>query len=120
MSEAEFFWCLAEPPRAKQIEVAHPGLFSIHMERAFAPRGFPLTLTEADIGILHGMAATWQEPGVSPYVLMAINIRKYKKIVVYMKQAETVVGNCVRCGQQLERNGQCYCGARPIEPPEAE
>jgi hypothetical protein len=90
MSEAEFYWTIAEPPKAKQIEVAHPGLFSIHLEKAFSPRGLPLTLSESDIPVLQGMSATWMEATVSPYVLLIMNIRKYKKICVYMKQAETV------------------------------
>jgi hypothetical protein len=81
----EYYWTLAEPPEAKRIELAQPGMFSISMERAFAPRGFPLTLTERDIDTLNGMAATWAEATVSPYVLMMSNIRKYKKILVYPK-----------------------------------
>jgi hypothetical protein len=89
MSEAEFYWCLAEPPKAKQIEVPHPGLFSIHLEKAFAPRGLPLTLSESDIPVLQGMAATWQEVSVPPYVMLIMAIRKFKKITVYMKQAES-------------------------------
>jgi hypothetical protein len=89
VSEAEFYWTLAEPPEAKRIEVGSaPGMFSIHMERAFAPRGFPLLLTENDLDILHGMAAAWTDVSVPPYVILAMNIKKYKKIIVYRKQGD--------------------------------
>jgi len=80
----EFYWTLAEPPEAKKIEISSPGLFSVHMERAF-PQGFPITLTEADLNTLHGMAATWSDVSIPPYVLLINNIKKYKKIIVYMK-----------------------------------
>ena len=86
MSEAEFYWTLAEPPEAKKIDVPAPGLFSVHLTRAFGE--LPCTLTEKDIKTLEGMAATWTDVCVSPYVLLIQNIKRYKKIRVYMKYPE--------------------------------
>jgi len=82
----EFYWMLAEPPEAKPIEIASPGLFSVAMEKAFV--GFPITLTADDIPTLNGMAATWTDISVPPYTLLIRAIRQYKKIIVYMKHPE--------------------------------
>lgn len=84
-----YYWTLAEPPEAKLIEVVQGGMFSLCMERAFAPRGFPLTLTEADLPILNGMASCWMDVTVSPYVMLASAIRRFKKITVFVKHAES-------------------------------
>jgi len=87
VSEAEFFWSIAEPPEAKRIDVPAPGLFGVHLTRAFGE--LPCTLTEKDIKTLEGMAATWTDVSLSPYVLLINNIRRYKKIRVYMKYPES-------------------------------
>ena len=83
MSEAKFFWTVAEPPEAKEIDVPAPGLFSVHLTRAFGE--LPATLTEKDIKVLEGMAATWTDVSVSPYVLLIQNIKRYKKIRVFIR-----------------------------------
>lgn len=83
----EFYWSIAEPPDAKKIEVPAPGLFSVHLTRAFGE--LPCTLSEKDINKLEGMAATWTDVSVSPYVLLIQNIKRYKKIRVFMKYPES-------------------------------
>jgi hypothetical protein len=83
MSEAQFFWTIAEPPDANRIEVPAPGLFSVHLTRAFGE--LPVVLSERDIKTLEGMAATWTDVSISPYVFLIQNIKRYKKIRLYMK-----------------------------------
>jgi hypothetical protein len=83
----EFFWTVAEPPEAKKIDVPAPGLFSVHMTRAFGE--LPATLTEKDIKVLEGMAATWTDISISPYVFLIQNIKRYKKIRVFMKYPDS-------------------------------
>lgn len=83
MSEAEYFWTLAEPPEAKKIDVPAPGLFGVHLTRAFGE--LPVTLSEKDLKTLEGMGATWTDVSVSPYAMLIHYIHRYKKIIVYRK-----------------------------------
>lgn len=85
MSEAEFYWTLAKPPDAKKIDIAHPGIFSIHMERAFG--ALPCELSKQHLERLEGMASTWSDVSVSPYVMLIQAIKRYGTIRVYMQQA---------------------------------
>jgi len=92
--EAEFYWCLAKPPEAKRIDVAAPGLFLIHMQRAFPGgntngEGWSVELSEKDLDTLNGMASTWSDVSVSPYVILIAAIKRYKKAIkVYVSYGE--------------------------------
>ena len=84
----KFKWELSKPPDAKELEVTSPGLFMIHMERAFG--AMPIELTEKDIPTLNGMAATWTDISVSPYVHLIQAVKRYKAIRVWVEYTDAV------------------------------
>src|SRR5256885_10243310 len=81
--ETKFFWALAKPIERKEIEVPWPGLFYTHMERAFG--GFPIELTEKDLNKLDGMASTWSDVSVSPYVHLIQAVKRYKAVRIWVE-----------------------------------
>ena len=77
---ASICWRPADP-KPKRLSVGAPSAFMETMTRA--GMALPCTLTEAEVPILRGMAATWRHEGTNPYEQILDAIGAYSIIELW-------------------------------------